>query len=287
MPTNYPMPMPTMAARPRASRTARHPRAARARLDEGSQRSISELDETHRRMRRNMRALEALLRLEADGTESADAETLLTEVESRLQAMALGLRSRCRAGDFDQIELAVYLRQATRLWNTPPGHPPLGGWSLLTGPSLLWRPDPDAKGPQETGEVRSSDLETILESISPRVREVVRRVVYSCAVTFPPWFFDWRSTDGGANPCPRPDSDLRMQVTAAPEGVKVSVSLSGVGPGLPSHFGAPQHRKLADGLASLLGHLVRTEGSEESQADVEFEVTIAGSGAALACSTAA
>jgi len=279
--------LPTHSPRLTGLRNPRRSRAASFRRDDSAPRPISELDEAHRRMKRNMQALEALLHLQGEGIGSANAETLLTELETGLQAMAADLRSRCRAGDLDQIELALYLRQATRLWNTPPGHPPQGGWCLAAGGSVLWRPESEARGPRQTGGVEPRDLETILEPISPRVREVVRRAVYACAVTFPPWFFDWRSTDGGANPGPRPASELRIRVIAAPEGVNVNVSLSGVGPGLPAYFNASHHRALAAGLSSVLGRLVSAERGEGLRTGVEFEVTIAGSGSALSRSAAA
>lgn len=275
MATNYTMPMPTRAARPRVSRIARRPRAAQVRPDEGGQRSISELDEAHRRMKRNMRALQALLHLDAEGAESADAETLLTEVESRLQAMALGLRTHCRVGNFDQIELAVYLRQATRLWNTPPGHPPDGGWSFDASRSLVWQCLGDARTDRGPAAIATTDLSTALESVPPGLREVARRALYSCAVTFPPWFFNWRSPDALAHPGPRPSSELGVRLQTAPDGVKVAVSLSGVGPGLPAHFGETHQRTLARDLASLLRRLVREGRGVESDSSVEFEVSFA------------
>lgn len=265
-----------LPTRPR--RVARIPHRARTapvERDAPAPRPISELDEAHRRMKRNMQALGALLHLPARGSESPDSETLLTELEHRLQAMAAGLRSRCRAGNFEQIELAVYLRQATRLWNTPPGYPPNGGWSFDSTRSLVWRADPDQEGPREPGAATFADLETALESAPPRFREAARRALYSCAVTFPPWFFNWRSTDGAATPGPRPASELRVWVRFAPEGVKVLVSLSGVGPGLPRHFDETHHRTLARQLAAALARLVRAGRGEEPDAGVEFEVGFA------------
>jgi hypothetical protein len=238
-------------------------------------------------MKRNMQSLAELLNLQAQDLESPGAESLLTELENHLQAMAGGLRSRCRAGNFDQIELAVYLRQATRLWNTPPGYPPKGGWSFDSSQSLVFRPDPDSEGPREKRSVAATDLERALESMPARWRDVARRAVYSCAVTFPPWFFNWRSTDGAENLGSRRSSGFRLRLRIAPDGVKVAVSLSGVGPGLPPHFREAHQRTLARHLASALGRLVRAERSEESDCDVEFEVAFAGSGEGLACSAAA
>lgn len=278
--------MPTKTVRPRAARIAHRVRTTQVRGDDDVGRSISELDEAHRRMKRNMQALEALLRLQSDGAAWPDAETLLSELENRLQAMAASLRSRCRAGNFDQIELAVYLRQATRLWNTPPGYPPNGGWRFDSTRSLVWWPDADAEGPSQPAAVATTDLQTALESMPTRFREVARRALYSCAVTFPPWFFNWRSPDGPAHKGPRPSSEFRLRLHTAPDGVKVDVSLSSAGPGFPRHFDETHQRTLAGHLAALLGRLVRAGRSGEPDSEVDFEVSFTGR-LDLACSAAA
>lgn len=279
--------LPTKTLRSRGGRMPHRSRTTPVLRHHPGPRSISELDEAHRRMKRNMQALASLLRFQAEDVEAPAAEALLTELETRLQAMAGDLRSRCRAGNFDQIELAVYLRHAARLWNTPPGCPPKGGWSFDTTQSLVFRPDPDSEGPRASRAAATTDLEQALESTPARWREVIRRAVYSCAVTFPPWFFDWRSTGGAESPGPRPSSEFRLRVRIAPVGVKVAVSLSGVGPGLPPHFGVSHQRTLARDLASSLGRLVQDDRSQDPDCNVEFEVAFAGSGDGLECSAAA
>lgn len=250
-------------------------------------RSISELDEAHRRLKRNMHALGMRLRLQRDGEAWPDGLSLLTELENRLQAMAAGLRSRCRAGNFDQIELAIYLRHATRLWNTPPGGPSPGGWCFDANRALVFRPAPEQESASGPAEIPAEDLEAALESMPHPCREAARRALYACAVAFPPWFFNWRAFDETAGAGTERSSEVRVRVSATPAGLRVEVSLSGAGPGLPPHFREPNQRRLAAHLASVLSLLEGAGRIEGADATVEFEVEFTTIGAHRGCSAAA
>lgn len=286
---------PTRVARPRPPRTGRRTWTAAAReadIDRIASGSISELDEAHRRLKRNMQALAALLHLTAEGTDSADALNELTELEIWLQAEAARLRSGCRAGNFDQIALAVYVRQAARLWNTPPALPGEGGWSFDSSQSLAFQRLPDAPEahPDDAGGITNhpaTDLETALQRV-PRVwRALARRALHACAVTFPPWFLHWRSANPLADREPRPSSELSVRLSANPDGLRVHVTLSGLGPGLSPRFMELHGAVLARQLASLLGGLAGTGRPGEESAGVAFEIALAGRHRAIALTAAA
>lgn len=245
------------------ARTRRSPRATRFECA-----PTSMLDEARRRMKANMQALASLLRFDAQGAVRDETEVVLTDIETRLQSMAALHRSLCRFGDFEQIDLAVYLRHAARLRNSPPRAALPGGWAVESDGSLIWVRD------EETGERLTGDLETALESAPPDGRELARRALLASAILFPPWAFGWRSPQPGPSGIgllARP-GEVGLRLRANEEGVLVEITVSDRGPGLPDQFDARLQRKLALELTSVLARLVKGSFNEGPEAPAAFEV---------------
>lgn len=245
------------------SRTKRTPRALAFECA-----PTSVLDEARRRMKANMQALASLLRFDAPSTFRDETEIMLTEMEGRLQSMAALHRSLCRFGDFDQVDLAVFLRQVARLRNSPPRSPLPGGWALESDGSIIWARDEEA----DAG--TSGVLDIALESAPEGNRDLARRAIFAVALLFPPWTFGWRSPQPGtcgigllAKPG---EAGVRLRANA--DGVVVELSLSDRGPGLPDQFDSRLQRKLALELVSILARLVKGSFNEGTNAAAVFEV---------------
>lgn len=229
----------------------------------------SMLDEARRRMKSNMIAIASLLRLDPVGFERDETEIVLTEMEARLQSMAQLHRSLCRFGDFEQVDLAVYLRHAAQLRNSPPRSALPGAWAVEADGSLIWIRD---EGDAREG---CADLDTALESMPPAARELARRAVFACAILAPPWIFGWRAPQPGTSGIghlARP-GDIGVRLRATSEGVSVELSISDRGPGLPEFFDSRLQRKLTLELVSVLARLVRGSLDGATQPDAVFEVT--------------
>lgn len=269
-PAHYP-------TRTRAARAARVPvrtEAPAARPSRPSPRPVmgcaptSMLDEARRRMKSNMLAIASLLRLDPVGFERDETEIVLTEMEARLQSMAQLHRSLCRFGDFEQVDLAVYLRHASQLRNSPPRSALPGAWAVESDGSLIWTRD---EGDAREG---SADLDTAIESMPPAARELARRAVFACAILAPPWIFGWRAPQPGTSGIghlARP-GDIGVRLRATSEGVSVELSISDRGPGLPEFFDSRLQRKLALELVSVLARLVKGSFNDGPEAAAVFEV---------------
>lgn len=235
-------------------------------------RPISLLDEARRRLKSNMLANIDLLRLVEEGTPSAFAEAALSEMEDRLQSMAALHKARCRAGDFDRIDLAVYLRQAAALRNSPPRSPLPGSWVVEEGgASLVWMGD-EVDGREAKGR-RFDDLETALAATPAESRPLARLAAYACAIVAPPWIFRWMTPSSGVTgrgDTARPGGvGIRIRVA---EGVGVELSMSDTGPGLPEVFEPKAQRALGLELVSVLARLVQGSLGEEDGPEAVFEV---------------
>lgn len=237
-------------------------------------RPASLLDEARRRMKSNMQANLSLLRLVREETEHSSAEAVLTEMENRLQSMAALHKARCRAGSFDAIDLAVYLRQAASLRNAPPHSPLNGGWLVEPGgSSLIWSGEEDGNETAFAG--RFMDIETALASAPAQWRDRAQRAVFTCAVVIPPWIFRWRSPQcGAAGPGHIVKAgEVGIRVRVAEDGVAVEVSLSDCGPGLPGVFDLKAQRALGLKLGAVLARLVQGSLSEDAAPEAVFTVT--------------
>lgn len=226
------------------------------------------LDEARRRMKANMQALSSLLRFDPPDATRDETEMVLTDMENRLQSMAALHRSLCRFGDFDQIDLAVYLRQAARLRNSPPRSTLPGGWTVESDGSLVWVRD-DEVAAQTAGE-----LDAALEAASPDSRDLARRALLASAILFPPWTFGWRSPQPGTSGIgllAKP-GDVGVRLRSSAEGVLVELTVSDRGPGLPDLFDARLQRQLGLELASVLARLVKGSFNEGPEAPAVFEV---------------
>ena len=247
-----------------------------AHRDEGpfDVRPISLLDEARRRMKSNMRADIALLRLTPEGTEHPCAEAVLTEMESRLQSMAALQKALCRTGKFDEIDLAVYLRQAASLRNSPPQSPLAGGWVVEAGgDSLIWSREED--GNATALAEGFMDLETALASTPGAWQSLAQRAVYACAIVAPPWIFRWRTPQigtAGAGHIAKP-GEVGIRVSTSADGVAVELSFSDCGPGLPGMFDLKTQRTLGLQLVGMLARLVQGSLTEEAPAGAVFAVS--------------
>lgn len=243
-------------------------RAKRARAGAFECAPTSLLNEARRRMKANMHAIASLLRFDARGEHRDETEIVLTDMETRLQSMASLHRSMCRFGDFDQIDLAVYLRHAAQLRNSPPRTALPGGWAFESDGSLIWMRD-DETVPQAAG-----DLDIALEAAPSGGRDLARRALLACAILFPPWTFGWRSPQPGTSGIgllAKP-GELGMRLRASADGVLIEITVSDRGPGLPDRFDAKLQRKLALELASVLARLVKGSFNEGPDAAAVFEV---------------
>lgn len=250
----------------RNSGSPRAKRATRGRALECARTSL--LDEAGRRMKANMQAIASLLRFDAPGDYRDQTELVLTEMETRLQSMAALHRSLCRFGDFEQIDLAVYLRHAAQLRNSPPRSALPGGWALESDGSLIWVRD------EQTGAQTAGDLDVALDAAPAGGRDLARRALFASAILFPPWTFGWRSPQPGtsgigllAKPC-----EVGLRLRASADGVLVEITVSDRGPGLPDQFDAKLQRTVALELASVLARLVKGSFNDGPDAGAVFEV---------------
>jgi len=219
-------------------------------------------------MKANMHALASLLRFDAPGAMRDETETMLTEMETRLQSMAALHRSLCRFGDFEQVDLAVYLRHAARLRNSPPRSTLPGGWTIESDGSLIWVRD------DETGAQSAGELDAALHAASPGGRDLARRALLASAILFPPWAVGWRSPQPGTSGIgllAKP-GEVGLRLRAAADGVLVEITVSDRGPGLPDRFEAKLQRQLALELASVLARLVKGSFNDGPDAAAVFEV---------------
>lgn len=227
------------------------------------------LDEARRRMKANMQALASLLRVDAPGALGDETEIVLTDMEARLQSMAALHRSLCRFGDFEQVDLAVYLRQAARLRNSPPRSALPGGWALESDGSLIWVRD------EETAAQTAGNLDIALDATFSGGRDLARRALLASATLFPPWTFGWRSPQPGTSGIgllAKP-GEVGLRVLPSNDGVLVEITVSDRGPGLPDQFDAKLQRKLALELASVLARLVKGSFNEGPNEAAVFEVS--------------
>jgi len=242
-------------------------------------RPISLLDETRRRTKSNMQSNLALLHLCPEGGEQAYAEAMLTEMENRLQSMAERHRARCRSGNLDRIDLAVFLRQSAMLRNSPSRSPLAGGWILdPSRPSLLWSREEDDPIPGYAG--RPRDLQSALAQAPEKWRDHARRAIYASVVALPPAMFHWRSplTESSAFLQPAQTGEVGICVRPRGSGVAVEVTLCERGPGLPSVFDPDHQRALELQLSEVLALLFRGSLENGAAAEVVFEVRFAPTG---------
>ncbi len=245
---------------------SRAKRAPRAGAFECAPTSV--LDEARRRMKANMHSLASLLRFDPPGALRDETEIVLTDMEGRLQSMAALHRSLCRFGDFEQIDLAVYLRHATRLRNSPPRSTLPGGWAVESDGSLIWGRE------EETAGEMAGEMDTALDATPSSGRDLARRALLASAILFPPWTFGWRSPQPGTSGIgllAKP-GEVGVRLRAAADGVLVEITVSDRGPGLPDHFDAKLQRRLALELASVLARLVKGSFNDGPDAAAVFEV---------------
>lgn len=273
--------MSTSATPLQTKRPAARPDRVRARLDTPGARvkrsprplafecaPTSVLDEARRRMKANMQALASLLHLDPPEAFRAETEMVLTDMETRLQSMAALHRSLCRFGDFEQIDLAVYLRQAARLRNSPPRAALPGGWAIEADGAIIWVRD------EETVAGTAGFLDLALDAAPSGGRELARRALFAAAILFPPWTFGWRSPQPGTSGIgllARP-GEVGVRLRTSAEGVLVEITASDRGPGLPDQFEAKLQSTLALELASVLARLVKGSFNDGPEAPAVFEV---------------
>lgn len=99
---------------------------ARRRADELIRVALHEnealLREVHHRVKNNLQVIVSLLRLEAGRSNQAATRTVLTEMKGRIRSMAQLHETIYRTGVFDEVDLAVYLKQlATELFRSVGG----------------------------------------------------------------------------------------------------------------------------------------------------------------------
>ncbi len=247
------------ASRPRTRRVpAMRPIPSGSRDDHGPRednRPISLLDDAHRRMNKGVQTITDRLRLQSTRVDPPTTKAVLMAMQHRLQATAALHKARCREGNFDQIDLAVYLGRIASLMNAP-AHPSLpGGWALdPPGQTLTWADEP--RNIHEASAGGLLDLEAALQSLPPGWREIARRAVCACAVLFPPSIFRWRSPEpqvahgGGEQPAGPGEVSIRLRTTD--DCMAVELSLSDRGPGLPKDGDLKQRRSFGLDLVLVL-----------------------------------
>ncbi len=219
-------------------------------------RPSSELDEARRRVKRNVLEIQSLLRLDDRRGEVSSSEAILTDMARRLQAMAAYQRTICRSGQFDEVDLAISLKQAANFLCRPHGRSPepedgsRGGWAFADdGQTLSW-----SRGSQDAVEGPAGlDLGDAIRFLGSRWREPARRAVCACAVLFPPGPFNWRSWFGADQEMARPgDFGIRLRPTADSLVVQVWVAERSLGlPRFPDPAGmVALGRQIAERLRS-------------------------------------
>ncbi len=225
-------------------------------------RSVSLLDEAHRRTRDNMLAIERRLRLGPGPDGQPTTEALLTEFRHRLQLLADLHRTLCRSGRFDQVDLAVYLRRITSALSAACGRglgaPPDGaGWVVdAEGSRLIWIDDDCEAHPRlhPTG-----DLPDVLKLLPRAQRAVAHRAVCAATMLFPPSLFKWKSPAHGPRACgcdgATAGSAVAVELDLSEHPIKVLLGVADRGAGLPPRFDAAQRSALALQIADSLGRL--------------------------------
>ena len=246
----------------------------------------SVLDEAERRLKASMQAIASRLHLGSGETEPSCTQAVLTGMEARIQIMAALHKARCRAGIFAQIDLAVFLRQAASLRNSPPRNPLSGGWTFdRDRGALAW-----TSSESETDDAILSDDDTDFDIAVQLLpwgwRDLARRAACACAIAFPPWIFRWASPRGILG-----RGGVAVSIQPTDDGVTVDVTLSDRGPGLPETIDAAQLRALGQELAAVLSELVQGGqiALDETQARfrVGFAPTMMGTSIGTLCPDAA
>ena len=222
-------------------------------------RPTSEIDEARRRVKRNVQGIERELRLGSRRGDERPAEAILTEMTHRLQSMAAYQRTICRSGQFDEADLAIYLKHVTSFLSRSRGQAAdsgtgaPGGWVLEdAGRTLAWKRDPTT-GADDRGAI-GVGLGDAVGFLPPRWREAVRRAVCACAVMFPPGLFNWRSwsaTEPASDPRVRP-GDLGIRLRSADDDVRVHVWVADQSLGLPRSFDHEAKAALGPQIAARL-----------------------------------
>jgi two-component sensor histidine kinase len=239
-------------------------------------RSMSSLDEARRRLKSNMLAVISRLRLDEGGIDPAPIEAILTDMETRVQSMAALHKAACRGGDFEQIDLAIFLRLVSSLRNSPATTPLQGGFVVEPDGSLIWADEADGV---ESRPTRALDLETALDAVALESRDVARRALYACAIVFPPSLFHWRAPQmgpAGTGHLARP-SDVGIRLRLDNDGVVVELSISDCGPGLPGLFDSQDQRRLSLELTSVLARLVLGSLKDDCPSEAVFDVAFVAS----------
>lgn len=259
LPTVQRPPIPRLKARTRRVRLDRGGRGlsrSEFRLDA---RSASLLDEAHRRIKDNMQAIERRLRLGPGPEGQWTTEALLTEFQHRLQLQADLHRTLCRSGCFDQVDLAVYLRQAASALSAACGRglgdpPDSAGWVLdAEGNRLAWIHNECDTHLQED---RPGDLLEALRLVPKAKRAAAHRAVCAVAMVAPPSAFTWKPpafaapTCGCSGPTPRSTAAFELHLNEDP--MRVVLSISDRSAFLPSPFQPGTRSELAGQIAGIL-----------------------------------
>ncbi len=255
-------PIPRLKARTRRLRLDRGGRGlsrSEFRLDP---RSASLLDEAHRRIKDNMQAIERRLRLGPGPEGQWSTEALLTEFQHRLQLQADLHRTLCRSGCFDQVDLAVYLRQAASALSAACGRglgdpPDSAGWVLdALGNRLAWiHNECDTHATPN----RPAGLLEALRLVPKMKRAAAYRAVCAVAMVAPPSAFTWKPpafaapTCGGSGLSPRSTATFELHLNEDP--MRVLLSISDRSAFLPSPLQPQTRAELAGQIASILARL--------------------------------
>jgi hypothetical protein len=275
---SYPLPRPT---RKTALRT--RSRAPMLELP-----STSALDEARRRLKRNVGQIEGILRLEERSATAASTEGVLADMAGQLQTMASDQRAACRSGEFDGIDLAVYLKEIAAFLSrstgrgTDRGGGARGGWVLAdSGNVLSWiRSHGDPEDERLEG---GRDLGDAISFLSPELKEMMVRAACACAVAFPPGVFSWRTAPprGPQEAIDHPafPGDLWIRLQPAADHWRVDVSIDDRSLGLPRRPDCRLRERMERDLASVLAALFEGAPSEpRSEVRVAFSVSVVSSG---------
>lgn len=245
---------------------------------------VSLLDDARRRVKANMQAIERRLRLEAGGSEGPATEPLLTSLQEGLAATAARHRDLCRAGHFDRIDVAVYLRRVTSALTASMGRgpetetPESGGWAIEESRSaLVWK---DGSRPTVATERQGThSLDEALQFVPRERREAARRAVCAVAAMFPPTLFTWTAPDEGF-PDGRPSppavpGQVCVRLGIVESGLEVEIGIAQGSLGLPPRFEMARARHaLEHSLGTHLDELVGGTGGRTPRSDLRFTVKV-------------
>ena len=236
-------------------------------------RPVSLLAEAERRLKACMQATASLLRLDGEMGPDAATESALSEMEGRVQELAALEKTRCRAGDFDRVDLAVYLRHAAALWNSPPRTPLPGGWTCDDfGASVEWR----LGRPDRTSDVAPlGALNVLVRTLPANSQEGVRLAAFAAAVLFPPWRVRWCTAPpscGSSQPPAQAAGAISVRIQTTDTGVFAQLRLSDRGPGLPGAFVSSAQSDLARDLEGVLRRLTQLPDVDRVVGQVGFDV---------------